>query len=297
MVRPREAKTRAGLFGAVLVLGLAAPGVGLAAPEPVRGEVDAATAAAAMAGTPAACRAEVESALRAGRRPPEARCREATDRAAAELIEKARPRPAFGIVERETVRLHSVALVLSVAHHCERWPLRAAGEAALDVGAAKAASCRVRRYHGPLQIGVRAQGGAIEPVLTVRADLDGRVEVVFAEVDATLRARGRPGLTGAATLVVGAEAWAGEVELTTLRAQTADWHAAWISRGRGLPALFAPLHPEHPEAAAMRALALEAAIKRQAADAEAVRRGELSRRRFLARHAWSPFRTLVEANP
>lgn len=282
---------------ATLVLGLAVPSAGFARAEPVRGEIGAAAARAAATGLPEECRAEVEAALKTMQRPADERCRARLDMAAARLIEKARPRPTFGIIERETVRLHSVGFVLSIAHHCERWPLRAAGQPSLDVGAAMAASCRVRRYQGPLQVSVRAPDGATLAVFTAQSDLDGQVEIVFAEVEAILRARGRPGLAAFQALIFGANGWVGDVDLTTIRAQTADWHATWVSRGRGLPALFSPLHPEHAAGAAMRALALEAAIKRQAADAEAVRRGELSRRRFLERHAWSPYRTLVEATP
>ncbi len=216
------------------------------------------------------------------------------DAAAARLIKRARHRVAFGIVERETVRLSGVSFVLSVARRCERWPLRSGGQAALDIGAAEAASCRVRRYDGPLAVSVRWRDGSVEPVLSMKVGQNGQIEVVFAEIEASLRARRRPGLVDAAAVLFGAGAWAGQVEVETLGREAADWHAAWVSRGRGLPALFGSLHPEHPASATMRVLALEAALRRQAADAEAVRRGTLSRRRFLERHAWSPYRSLVE---
>ena len=42
-------------------------------------------------------------------------------------------------------------------------------------------------------------------------------------------------------------------------------------------------------------LALTASLRRQEADLRAVQRGELTPRRFLERHAWSPYRQLVAA--
>lgn len=286
---PTRQRRRAALASVLAVLC-----AGFGGREPGGGSVDEARAAAAAAGASERCRGEVEASLRSGARPGRSRCGGEVDAAATRLIQGARGRVAFGIVERETVRLSGVSFVLSVARRCERWPLRSQGQAALDIGAAEAASCRVRRYEGPLAVAVRRRDGAVEPVMSMKVGQNGQIEVTFAEIEASLRAQRRPGLADAAAVLFGAGAWAGHVEMEALGREAASWHASWVSRGRGLPALFGSLHPEHPASATMRVLALEAALRRQAADAEAVRRGTLSRRRFLERHAWSPYRSLVE---
>lgn len=248
--------------------------------------------AAAAAQVPASCRAEVVAGLAAGEQ-RDAGCAAQQARVTQKLLASGRQR-SFGMVERQTVRLASVGLVLSQAHHCRRWPLRGRGERTLDVGAARAAGCSVRRYSGPLAIGVTTAGGTVLPVLTARADEDGRVEVKLAEVDALLRARGQGGLLTFAQLVLGAQGWAGQVDLHELRTQLAGWHATWVGRGRGSPGLFVALHADDGGAATLRVRALEATLERQADDMAAVERGELSARRFLERHAWSPYRSQVE---
>lgn len=266
-----------------------------ARPEPRRPQVDEVRVEGALGATPAACRDAVAAALRAGLAGVGGDCAAHFWRVTERLIAEARPRPVFGIVERTTVRLARVVLVLSEAHHCQRWPLREPRQPALDAGAAFAAGCRVRRYHGPLAIAVVDPEGRERSLLAARTDADGRVEISLADLDARLRAGGRPGLSSHAELVLGDQGWAGRIDLKQLRAQLADWHLEWIKRGRGSPALFSALHPEHPGAAAMRTLALEATVQRHEADVRAVERGELSPRAFLERHAWSPFRSLVRA--
>lgn len=261
--------------------------------EPGRTEIPAAIAAASAAAVPEACRAAISAELEAGARssatPPA--CAEHREPAAARVARTLRP-PTFGIVEEERASLAGVRLVLSVAHACPRWPIRAAGEATLAIGAAVSAGCRVRRYHGPLVLEVVAVDGRRVEVAR-ETDIDGNLEVRFAELDARLRASGRAPLLEHATLELGAAGWAGIVDLQGLRAQLADWHLVWIARGRGSPGLFAALHPDHAEAQTMRVRALESALKRQERDARRVERGELSVRQFLERHAWSPYRSLV----
>ena len=92
-----------------------------------------------------------------------------------------------------------------------------------------------------------------------------------------------------------ADGWAGSVDLVAVRAQLADWHAAAVQRGRGVPALMIVRHPEHVSAARIRGVALADSVHRQEADYHAVQRGELAPYRFLERHAWSPYRHLVAA--
>lgn len=294
MQPPAIRGSRAQRVGA-LACAAACMGFGGRAREPRGVAVAEPTAQAAVADVgDAACRATIAADLRAGERAKgNDPCAFHRDRVGARLIASTRPRPVFGIVEEMKPRLPGVALVLSVAHHCTRWPLRSVGEPSLAVGEVAAFGCRVRRYHGPLALDVVAVDGSAETIHVAATDEDGRVYVPFAELDALLRARGRPGLFEHATLLLGADGWAGRVDLAAVRAQLADWHLTWVTRGRGLPGLFAALHPDHPEAQAMRGRALQATLKRQEADAKAVERGELSPRRFLERHVWSPYRSLV----
>ncbi|MCY1056986.1 hypothetical protein [Nannocystis sp. SCPEA4] len=284
------APARRAAVSMLLVAGCA--GVGGRSREPARSEVDPQTTAAVVARVPEGCRAEVAAALTAGE-DMAGSCAVMRDRAAQEALARRRLR-VFGMVERTTVRLASVALVVSQAYLCRRWPLRNAGESALEIGPARAAGCTVRRYRGPLTISVREANGAVLPVMTARSDDDGYIEVMFADIDSLLRARGRGGLMTFTELQVGRDGWAVRVKLPELQVQLAEWHATWIEQGRGSPGLFAALHPQDGAAAQMRVRALEATVQRQAADAAAVERGELSARRFLERHVWSPYRSLVE---
>ncbi|MDC0718684.1 hypothetical protein [Nannocystis bainbridge] len=285
---------RAAAWGAAAALFVAAgcAGLGGRSREPGRNEVDPRVMAVVTARTSEPCRAALTTALAAGEQVT-GTCAVMQTRAAQEALAATRQR-SFGIVDRATVRLASMTLVLSQAHLCRRWPLRTPGQGSLDVGGARLAGCNVRRYVGPVAVAVAAADGSVVQVMTVRSDEDGQAEVSFAEVDALLRARGRGGLGSFAELQVGREAWAARVELPALRTQLAEWHAAWVGLGRGSPGLFAALHPEDEAASGMRTRALEASLKRQAEDAAAVERGELSARRFLERHVWSPYRSLVE---
>lgn len=284
-----------GRRAAVVVCAALSAGFGGRTREPGGTAAAAAAAEAAVREVPdAGCRAAISADLQAGERTARSdACAAFRDRASARAVAASGARRSFGIVEEEKASLSGVKLVLSAAHACSRWPLRTPGARSLAIGEALAAGCRVRRYHGPLAIAVLAADGRRETALVGHTDEDGRVEVRFFELDALLRARGRAGLLEQATLVLGADGWVGRVELQGLRAQLADWHATWVSRGRGLPGLFAALHPEHPDAQAMRVRALEATLKRQEADAKKVELGELSVRWFLERHAWSPYRSLV----
>lgn len=271
-----------------------AAGLGGRSREPQRTEVG--TAAAAIASTvPEVCRAAITAELAVGTRSgdtPES-CAGLRDLAGARAVRHVRPPRAFGIVEEEKASLAGVRLVLSVGHHCPRWPLRRPGESTLAIGAALSAGCRVRRYHGPLALAIVGADGREVAMLDAHTDIDGVVEIQFAELDARLRASGAGSLLANTTLLLGAAGWAGVVDLQGLGAQLAEWHLVWVARGRGLPGLFASLHPEHGEAQAMRVKALEASLKRQESDARRVERGELSARQFLERHAWSPYRSLV----
>lgn len=132
-------------------------------------------------------------------------------------------------------------------------------------------------------------------VFEIESDVDGRVTLDFAELDAALRSRGMPSLDAFVRLELGNRGWAGVLDLGRMREFIADWHFEWVRRGRGAPGLFVARHPEHERAGAARALAVEGILARQERDYLAVARGELLPREFLWRYAWSPYRRSVEA--
>jgi hypothetical protein len=264
-----------------------------AAKEP-RGSATGEPATAVMTGLSAACREEVVRALQVGEVATRELC--GAERLAAQRrqIKASRPRPAFGLVERARSGLTRVMLVVSVARSCTFWPLRRAGHPVLGLYEVKAADCWVRRYTGEVTLAaVLPDGRRVERVFVARSDGEGRVELDLLHVDANLRRRGEPGLDAYVRLELGADGWAGSVDLVAMRAQLADQHAAWVQRGRGVPGLMVVRHPEHASADRIRALALEAAIKRQEVDYQAVVRGELTARRFRERYPWSPYRPLL----
>jgi hypothetical protein len=252
---------------------------------------EAATSVAA--GSPA-CRDVMTRELRTGEITALEQC--GADRQAAQRrqIKATGGRPVFGVVERSRAALTRVMLVVSAARGCSLWPLRLPGRPVLGLYEVKAAECFVRRYTGAVEIvGVLPDGGRVPGVFVARADDEGRLEFDLIDVDASLRRRGQPGLDAFVRLELGGDGWAGSVDLLSMRALLADQHAGWVQRGRGVPALMVVRHPKHPSADKIRGLALDAALKRQEADYQAVQRGELSPRRFRERHPWSPYRQLV----
>jgi hypothetical protein len=162
----------------------------------------------------------------------------------------------------------------------------------LDVGRA---GCRVRPYHGTVSIAaVGGDGSRVEGIMELPTDRDGRIELAYADADASLRALGLGGLDGFARLELGRGAWAGTIDLNRLRRFLAQWHYRWVIRGRGHAGLLALRHREHEHASQMEALALEARMARQQNDYRAVLTGRMSASSFLERHVWSPFRHAVE---
>lgn len=275
-------------LGLALVL-LAGPA---AAREPRGSRV--ADPAAGLAGVGPACAATVSAELRAGEISSADACVGEREAAQRRQLKATRPRPAFGLVERARGGVTKVLLVVSEARGCARWPLRLPGRRVLGLYEVKAADCWVRRFAGALPLaGVRPDGTRVPRVLSVRADGEGRVAFDLLEVDASLRRRGQPGLDAYVRLELGADGWAGSIDLEAMRAQLADLHAAWVQRGRGVPALMVVRHPAHASADRIRGLALEAALRRQEADYKAVLRGALAPRRFRERYPVSPYRQLV----
>jgi hypothetical protein len=184
---------------------------------------------------------------------------------------------------------------LSEAMLCRGWPLPDAAGQVLHPTDAQRAGCVLRPYRGKVTVSAVSIDGARHDVLELTADRDGRVAFEFSEADAALRADTDVGLDGYARLELGASAWAGAVDLDKLRAFLADWHFAWVSRGRGSAALFARRHGEHPRTADAEAFAVEARVVRQEEDFHAVAEGRMEPVAFLQRHVWSPFRRAVQA--
>ncbi len=238
------------------------------------------------------CRVAVREQLRTGVRRPGA-C-DATELEAARRVVTAHG-VRFGVVDHRKVDLAKVRMRLSEAVLCRGWPLPETPGHALHPTDAQQAGCVLRPYRGRMKLTAVAHDGARRDVMELQVDRSGVVEFEFAELDAALRAAEQPGLDAWARLELGASAWAGAVDLVKLRAFLADWHFAWVSRGRGSAALFAKRHGAHPRRADAEAFAVEARVVRQEEDFNAVTEGRMEPVAFLQRHVWSPFRRAVQA--
>lgn len=253
---------------------------------------DPGPATAELAG---ACRDAIAGELRRGEVVAGGTCEAERRATLRRQLQGSRARVGFGIVERASVGLTGVSLLLAEARGCQRWPLRLPQRAALGLYEAKAAGCWVRRYAGPVTVsGVLPDGRRVPELQVLQAD-EGHADLDLGRLVVSLERRGLPGLDAFVRLELGVDGWAGSFDLAAARARLADWHAASVQRGRGVPALLAIRHPAHPAADRVRALALQMTLRRQELDFCAVQSGELSVFRFLERHAWSPYRHLVLA--
>lgn len=254
--------------------------------------VELATVAALSVELSPRCRAQVLAELAEGQRRDDAcgRDREAAGRA---LVRRG---DAFGFVERREVDLAELRLVLGVARRCRQWPLRSPTRDVLRRTDVDWAGCRLSRHQGevPLVLVDRA-GGRREPLPPLQTDRDGRVTLRFASLDRALRATGAGTLDGYARIELGEGGWAGYVDLAQLLRFRADWHLAWLLRGRGAPGLFAVRHPRHPGAADAQTMASEAQLARQLRDLARVESAELSAQAFFDRYPRSPYRRQVDA--
>lgn len=196
----------------------------------------------------------------------------------------------FGYVEHSDVQLWAIDLVLGDATRCRAWPVRGRGRAVLDPRDVAAAGCRQRRYRGEVSVALVDAAGHRADLPALVSDRDGNLRVVITEIDAAARFAGLGDLRRWRWIELGEGAWAGRIDLAKLHGFLADWHARWVTQGRGVPGLFAVAHPEHAQAEDARALAVEAKLARQRADFDAVRHGKMSARRFLARHPGSAYR-------
>lgn len=259
--------------------------------DPFGDPVDPRALAQALEIAPNRCREPLASAFEAGDRPRS--CGEESHAVGHTLVKLTHRQ--FGFVDQRAVDLRGVSLILVRARGCHEWPLRAPGYAVLTRPEVHAAGCRFSRYSGPLEVtAFEADGTSYPGILQLEAD-EGAVRLVFSEADAVLRAHGFRGLDNFEQLQIGRGGWAGTVNLRRLREFMAVWHFVWVVRGRGAPALFTALHPEHPRVKDAQALAVEAALGRQERDYLAVARDEMTARRFLERYVWSPYRRSVAA--
>lgn len=257
---------------------------------PIRVEDDALSKVRAASSS--GCDQQVKAELREGQRKDE-KCADDREQAGKSVV---RRRDVFGFVERRQVDLASLRLVLGLAKRCRQWPLRSPGRDVLRRNDAHEAGCRLRRFQGEVSLTfIDHEGGRTTPLPPVRTNLDGKLELRFATLDRALRALGVGSLHDYARIELGEQAWAGYVDLSQLLRFRADWHLAWVARGRGSPGLFAVQHPDHPGADEARTLAADAQLARQQRDYQRVRRGKLPARSFLDRYRWSPYRRRVEA--
>lgn len=195
-----------------------------------------------------------------------------------------------GWVRTQSVDLLGMRARLEVARDCRHEPLAQPGVTVLRKGQIEAAKCRSRPFEGELELYARDAQGIVHPMtrsLPVRA---GVLDLSFSELDDLLRA---DGLADAVEVELGSGAWAGHVNLASLRTLLQGWHLHWVGKGRGSASLFVAAHPDAPDVQDVQALAVEAQLARQEEDYLAVSRGALSARSFLSRHLWSPYRFSV----
>lgn len=204
-------------------------------------------------------------------------------------------RVGWGVVAFREIGATAATFTLETGRGCKEVPAPTAGRDVLLDSDAERIRCRLRPWHGRVSLAVRDPSGGWTELPPAWSDREGRLRVRYADLEQQLRtATGRP-LSEYAALRVGRGGWAGTYDLGRLRELQAELHAAWIRRGRGVPALFAALHPAHVRAESIAELAVEARLARQERDFAAVKRGELAPQAFLDRHVWSPLRVRVAA--
>jgi hypothetical protein len=144
---------------------------------------------------------------------------------------------------------------------------------------------------------VTADGRRVSRVPRPDADGEGRVEFDLGRLALSLADAAAVDLDALARLELGADGWAGSVDLVAMRAQLADWHAACgAARSWRTGADDRPPPGARRARTRIRGVALERIrCKRQEADYHAVQPRGAGAVPFLERHAWSPYRHLVAA--
>jgi hypothetical protein len=246
---------------------------------------------------PERCREVVRRELELGHELPDASmggCGPIREQVRQRLARRREARP-FGVVDHRHVDLVRIRLRLSTAGGCRDWPMRRPTSSSLSAADATRSGCRLRPYRGDLTVTVVSDARSLTlDQLELRSDRDGYVELIFADLDATLRAIDAGTLDDYARLELGGDAWAGAIDLERWRAVLAEVHFRWVERGRGSPALFHHRHGDRRRGEDAHALAVEARLVRQEEDLALVEEGLLTPRAFIERHVWSPFRRVVE---
>lgn len=243
-----------------------------------------------LRGVSPACRAAAERAWQGGRGGWS--CAKEVARVGRKQLRSAPQR--FGVVLHRRVDLTTARVVLALASRCREWPTPRRGNVLAEHDALSS-GCRLRPYRGEVTMVLVAADGRRVDGPHLHADREGVVRFRFADIDAQLRERGLGTLDDYVRLEAGHDGWAGRFDLQRLRGFLADWHLAWVRRGRGSPALFALRHPEHPRAQVAFDLAVESNLARQQHDFVEVERGILAPASFLDRYVWSPMRHSVES--
>lgn len=310
LLRSRQSTVLASVLGVVLWLvgGLGGlDGVGIAVAksvDPPRGSaVSGALVDIALAALPAGdrCREVLRGELLSGEYsvpvsaslPASDGCDRARSRAYGRLAR--RIRPVFGIVERREMSFAQVSVVLSSAKGCRRWLLRDPGRSNLSQIQARRMRCSVRRLSSVLAVELVDHEGSRLQILEVEPTVGQHHVIRYGEVDAALRYRGLPPLREWSRIDLGEGGWAGSVDLAVVRRELAESHSGWVTRGRGVAALFVILHPEHSDADELRRRAQTDRLLRQERDYQAVMRRSMTPRRFLDRYPFSRFHRAVRA--
>ena len=121
----------------------------------------------------------------------------------------------LGVVDRRSVDLDGITLVLGVADRCRKIPVDGSEEGGLTTARAKSAGCRTRVYDGSLSVHVDAEGGAPLEIQRI-AVTDGFVRLSFADLSRASQLAGAGGLWNHRRLLLGDAGWAGAVDLRRL---------------------------------------------------------------------------------
>ncbi len=302
-VHVSTSRTRRSLCGPLLLLcSLAAvvglwllPTVALAFVPTQKQPPQAATAEALQAAVSNVCREQLARELEVGHR-LSTDCEDDRNRVTRTLVRKLRQKPVFGVVEQRDAAVDNISLILTVARNCRRWMLRSRKSDVLRTADAEAAQCRLQRFSGALEVhGITRDGHRVDGLLQIEVPENGRVVLTYAELEQTLVGSGFLGIDAFSRFELGAEGWAGTIDAEALRRALREAHLSWVLAGRGVPALFAIRHPDHPRASTVRALANASTLFREERDYHAVLTGVLPPERFLDRYLASPYRLAVES--
>ncbi len=155
--------------------------------------------------------------------------------------------------------------------------------------------CSIRRLSGVLVVELVDREGKRLQILEVEPTAESHHVIRYGEVDAALRHRGLRPLREWSRIDLGEGGWAGSVDLEVVRRESRESYSRWVTRGRGVAALFVIRYPDHLDADELRRRAQADRLLRQERDYQAVMRREMTPRRFLDRYPFSRFHRAVRA--